>query len=340
MTDIDYPALGWTAHFARQAKADSALPLRISEVQRSTITAFGPNGSQTLRAPEGTGTLAVGDWVTADNGEVSRVFDRQSLIKRRAAGTDVREQLIAANVTTVGIVSSCNADFNERRIERYLVLAADAGCLPLVILTKADQCGEPEEYVRRAERLSPLLTAVAIDATDPLEIKRLHAWCRAGDTLALLGSSGVGKTTIRNGLTGEQAVTQSIREDDAKGRHTTTSRSLVRTLAGGWLIDTPGMRALRLSDVSEGIEAVFSDIEDMAADCRFSDCAHETEPGCAVQAAIEAGTLEVDRLRRWRKLKAEDARNSESVAEARARAKGFGRMVKGAMKAKRQDQRD
>ena len=335
MTIQTYADLGWTAHFARQAEADAIHPLRITEVHRTAVTALGPNGAVSLTVEDGTGTLAVGDWVAATGGAVVRLFDRESGLKRQAAGEASREQLIAANITTLGIVTSCNADFNERRLERYLVLAADAGCLPLVILTKADQTADANEYVRRTERLSPLLTAIAIDATDPLEIKRLHAWCRPGDTLALVGSSGVGKTTIRNALTGEEAATQGIREDDAKGRHTTTSRAMVRTVAGGWLIDTPGMRALPLIDVSDGIEAVFADIEDLTLSCRFSDCAHETEPGCAVQAAVANGTLEADRIRRWRKLKAEDMRNSESVAEERKRDKGYGKMVKGAMAQKR-----
>lgn len=340
MTDTSYADLGWTTHFVRQADAMASQPLRISEIHRNTVSALSPAGPQILTSHNGTGTLAVGDWVLAEDGAVHRILDRQSLIKRRGAGTDVHEQLIAANITTLGIVSSCNADFNERRLERYLVLAADAGCLPLVILTKADQTDDPGGYVRRAERLSPLLTAVAIDATDPIDIRRLHPWVRSGDTLALVGSSGVGKTTIRNALTGETAAVQTIREDDAKGRHTTTSRALVRTLAGGWLIDTPGMRALRLTDASEGIDTVFSDIEELSLACRFRDCGHGTEPGCAVLEAIAVGNLEPDRLRRWRKLRAENQHNTETVAQSRARKKEFGKMVKSVMKQKRLERDD
>ena len=328
MTMLTYADLGWTAFFARQANAETAKPFRVAGVHRTAITAISTDGTVTLRTSDETGTLAVGDWVTAEDGVVIHVFDRQSNLKRRASGTDAREQLIAANVTTLGIVSSCNADFNEGRLERYLVLAADAGCLPIVILTKADQSEDPEAYVLRAAQLSPLLTAIAIDATDPLDIQRLHAWCRAGDTLALVGSSGVGKTTIRNSLTGDDAATESIREGDAKGRHTTTSRSLVRTKAEGWLIDTPGMRALRLSDVATGIETVFADIEELAAACRFSDCAHETEPDCRVQAAIQDDSLDLARFHRWQKLRAEDNRNSETIAQARARDKGFGKIIR------------
>lgn len=337
MTDLTYADLGWSAHFAALADATETQPFRIAEVHRDHVTAISPDGTVTLRAPDGTGTLAVGDWVRAEHGVVAEIYPRQSRLARRAAGEDARLQLIAANVTTLGIVSSCNDDFNLRRIERYLVLAADAGCLPLVVLTKADLADDAPDFVRRAQALSPLVTALAIDATDPGEIARLHPWCRPGDTLALVGSSGVGKTTIRNALTGEDAATAGIREDDAKGRHTTTSRALVRTRAGGWLIDTPGMRALRLADASEGIERVFADIEALALDCRFADCAHEAEPGCAVRAAMEDGTLEPERLRRWNKLRAEERRNTETLAEARARDKGFGRMVKGVKARKRME---
>ena len=225
----------------------------------------------------------------------------------------------------------------KRQLERYLILAADADCLPLIILTKADQTEDTSDYVRKSSALSPLVTALAIDATDAHDIALLHPWCRTGDTLALVGSSGVGKTTIRNALTGDAADTQAIREDDARGRHTTTSRALLRTTVGGWLIDTPGMRALRLFDVSDGIEAVFADIEELAVGCRFNDCAHDTEPGCLVQKALADGRLDAERMARWKKLKAEDLRNSETVAEGRARAKGFQKGVKSAMSRKRQE---
>lgn len=333
MNNTTLADLGWSDHFARQL--DGAHPFRITEVHRDTVTALSTTGEHRLSAPMGTGAVAVGDWVTATNESIDRVLTRHSVLERRTAGTDVRLQLIAANVTTLAIVTSCNADFNEARLERYLVLAAEADCLPLIVLTKADQSEDTKTYLKKAERLSPLVTALALNAKDQSDVQRLSPWVKPGDTLALVGSSGVGKTTLRNALTGQAAATQDIREDDARGRHTTTARAMVRTTLGGWLIDTPGMRALRLSGASDGISAVFEDIEELAGRCRFNDCAHETEPGCAIQNAIKEGSLDPDRLKRWRKLVSEEERTTETVAQARARDKGFGKLVKGAMAQKK-----
>lgn len=325
--------LGWSDHFERQIDGDPVF--RITQVHRDTVTALSTTGQHSLNAPMGTGQIAVGDWVSATDGIIEQVLTRSSVLERRTAGTDAKLQLIAANVTTLAIITSCNADFNEARLERYLVLAAEADCLPLIVLTKADQTDDARSFQRRAERLSPLVTALTLNAKDQSDVERLAPWVKPGDTLALVGSSGVGKTTLRNALTGQTAATQDIREDDARGRHTTTSRAMVRTTLGGWLIDTPGMRALRLSGASDGISAVFEDIEALATKCRFNDCAHETEPGCAIQGAIKDGFLDPERLKRWRKLVNEEERNTETIAQARARDKGFGKMVKGAMAQKK-----
>lgn len=330
LTDFDLSGLGWSDHFARQIGEDDTTlaPLRIAEVHRDRLRAIGPGGPCTLLPAESTGAYAVGDWVLSDGARALRRLEPFSDLARRAAGQDAHMQRIAANLDTLAVVTSCNADFNPARIERYLALAHSANCLPLIVLTKADLAKDPRHYLRAAERISPLASAFALDATDPQDVDRLTAWCRNGQTLALVGSSGVGKTTLRNTLTGEGAATQDIREDDAKGRHTTTARSLVPTRAGGWLIDTPGMRELQLAGAEEGISAVFDDIETLARDCRFRDCAHEAEPGCAVRAAIAAGDLDPERLLRWQKLLREDRYNSETVAEARARGKAFGKMVR------------
>ncbi|EYD74551.1 putative GTPase [Rubellimicrobium mesophilum DSM 19309] len=330
MIDTDLSSLGWTPHFARQVTPGEPLsPARVAEVQRSHLTVL-PGGLRLL-APEGTGRFAVGDWLLHDGTRAVRRLDPLTELSRKVAGDSSERQLLAANVDTLGIVTSCNADFSAARLERYLAVALSAGCLPLVILTKADQAGDPERYLREARRLSPLVTALALNALDPEEVARLHPWVAAGQTLALVGSSGVGKTTLQNGLTGTEALTQGIREDDAKGRHTTTARSLRPTVAGGCLIDTPGMRELGMLEAAEGISAVFADIEDLARGCRFRDCAHEGEPGCAVQAAIAAGDLEADRLHRYQKLEREDRFHTESLHERHARTRAWAKATRAGM---------
>lgn len=332
-----YPDLGWSSFFAAQAGVDPHLvPFRIAAVHRDRLTGLSPHSEHPLLAPAGqtTGGFAVGDWVLADDtNRITQLLDRRTELKRRAAGTDAQSQLIAANVDVLFITSSCNADFNPARLERYLALANQAGCYPVVVLTKADTCDDPRDYVTQAEALAPFLTVLPVNAHDGEDLRRVAEWCPAGQTGALLGSSGVGKTTLTNGLTGSVDATAGIREDDAKGRHTTTYRSLRRMTNGGWLIDTPGMRALRLLDAGEGVDAVFADLLELAAACRFSDCSHQGEPGCAIEAAITAGELDPDRLYRWQKLQREDRYNSETVAEARARHREFGKMIKSVQRA-------
>jgi ribosome biogenesis GTPase / thiamine phosphate phosphatase len=201
---------------------------------------------------------------------------------------------------------------------------------------------EADWFRRRAERLSPLVAAVALNATQPADAARLAPWCRDGHTLALVGSSGVGKTTLQNALTGAAEATAAIREDDARGRHTTTARALRPTCFGGWLIDTPGMRELGLAQAAAAIDEVFADVTDFADRCRFADCRHEGEPGCAVAAAVDAGQVDPARLARWLKLRREDRHASETLAERRERDRSLGRLHRGgrmqaAMKRRRWD---
>ncbi|MGR3723799.1 ribosome small subunit-dependent GTPase A [Abyssibius alkaniclasticus] len=329
MTYSTLADLGWSAHFARQLDDDSTgTPARLCEIHRDRVEALSPAGPLTLRSPDSMGAYAVGDWVLARDGLVLSRLERLTTVSRRAAGEAAQQQLIAANVDTLGIVTSCNDDFNVARLERYLALAAMGGSLPLIILTKADLTDEPDDFRRQAEALSPMVSAIALNVHDAAAVDQLTPWCKAGQTLALVGSSGVGKTTLQNALTGIIDATQDIRSDDGKGRHTTTARALRPTLAGGWLIDTPGMRELRLTDAAEGIDAVFDDIVSLITRCKFNDCAHEAEPGCAVQAAIAAGALDAGRLKRWRKLKNEDRYSTESVHDARARFRKLGKMYK------------
>lgn len=329
MTQHDLASLGWSTHFARQLAADDPLtPARVTEVQRTHLATLGPAGPLDLTARDGTGTFAVGDWLLHDGNRARQRLAPLTEIARRGAGASPDPQLIAANVDTLGIVTSCNQDFNIARLERYLAVAIAAGCLPLVILTKADQSADAARFLSQAQRLSPLITALALDARDADAVARLLPWADKGQTLALVGSSGVGKTTLQNALTGVAAVTQAIREDDARGRHTTTYRALRPTTAGGWLIDTPGMRGLGMSSAGDGIAATFADIADLARACRFGDCRHGNEPGCAVQAAIASGDLDPARLKRRQKLEREDQRNTEAWHERHARYRAFGRAAR------------
>ncbi len=257
-----------------------------------------------------------------------RLLDRTSLLKRRAAGETGADQLIAANVDTLFIVTSCNADFNPARLERYLALAAEGGAEAVILLTKADTVDDPHDFVARASVLKHNLIALPINARSPDLAQTLSDWCRRGRTVALVGSSGTGKSTITSALTGIDLARQDIRENDAKGRHTTTYRALYPMTTGGWIIDTPGMRELRLADAGDGIAETFADVTDLIPHCRFRDCAHEAEPGCAVRAAIDDGSLDPARLTRWRKLMREDAHATASLAESRARERQWGRRVK------------
>ncbi len=337
MTSDLLAGLGWSDHFARQTgPEDTGRPARLTAIHRTRLDALGPDGPLSLVPHLPASEFAVGDWVLAEGERTTRLLDRQTLLARAAAGGGTERQLIAANVDTLGIVTSCNADFNPARLERYLALALGAGCLPLILITRADTVDDPESYRRQAEALSPLVTALTLNARDPEEARRLDPWCRDGQTLALVGSSGVGKTTLQNALTGTADLTAGIREDDAKGRHTTTRRGLRATLSGGWIIDTPGMRELRILDIGDGLDAVFDDIADLAAQCRFRDCAHDTEPGCAVQEAVAEGRLDPARLARWRKLQREEVVASASIAETRAKDRAFGRMAREAKEIRRQ----
>ena len=332
--------LGLSPFFTQQLSFDEiehGQLARVFQVQRSLLIVG--NGSTTWSVSPGGNWFqmpaeeraTVGDWLVLDShGEkILRLLDRKSVFKRVAAGTKIDVQLMAANIDILFIVSSCNEDFNESRLERYLALAREAGVDPVIILTKADLTREAQEFRERAETVGGGSPVELVNALAPSSLASVKKWISKGTTIALAGSSGVGKSTLVNSLAGQiLASTGNIREQDAKGRHTTTYRELFVLPAGGLLIDLPGIRELRLGEVGTGVNEVFDDIDVLARQCRFADCQHHDEPGCAVQLAIQAGTLDERRLKNYEKLAREDARHSATLAEQRQKDKAFGKMVK------------
>ena len=312
-------ALGWTSFYVDQLSDDEAslVPMRVATVHRSRMTATTGRDSTRLVLGHNVRTtdFAVGDWVLVepDTSLLVRRLDRHSLLQRRTEGGR-DHQLIAANVDTLFIVTSCNDDFNPARLERYLALSNEAGTTPVIVLTKADQTTELDRYKTEAAAIQRDLTVVTVNGKSPDAAKVLAPWCGAGQTVALIGSSGVGKSTLLNTLADkapdEAQATGGIRESDAKGRHTTTSRSLHSIEGGGWVIDTPGMRTLHVSDLSVGLDVLFAEIVEQADNCRFRNCTHAHEPGCAVQAAVARGEIDAARLDRWHKLQDENRSNT------------------------------
>lgn len=334
-------SIGWQPFFQQQLSLEeweNAKPGRIVEQYRSELEVLTEAGKQILPVTSSTPTVTVGDWVllSSDQQRIDRMLDRLSCFQRFAAGSRVATQLIAANVDTAFIVCSLNDDFNLNRIERYLSLANDAGTESVVVLSKVDLCPNPEERRQQVQRLDNLLNVELVNALDAHSVAALNPWCQSGKTVVLLGSSGAGKSTLTNTLLGKEAqATQSIREDDSKGRHTTTGRSLLMMPDGGMILDTPGMRELQLADCESGVEATFAEITELALSCRFSDCRHETEPGCAVQGALANGELDERRLRNYGKLLREQEKNGLSLAERRVSEREFARHVQQAMANKR-----
>jgi ribosome biogenesis GTPase len=256
---------------------------------------------------------AVGDFVAlrakGDSGSavIQAVLPRRSAFVRRAAGARSEPQVLAANVDTVFLVMGLDGDFNLRRVERTLVLAWDSGASPVLLLNKADLCPDVDERRAEVERSAPGVPVCVVAAKAGSGLEALEPWLKPGRTVVLLGSSGVGKSTLVNRLLGreKQKTREVIENADQRGRHTTTHRELVELPGGALLIDTPGLRELQLWSDGAGLEAAFDDLSRVAADCRFTDCGHGSEPGCAVRAAVESGRLDPARLSSYKKLAAE-----------------------------------
>jgi ribosome biogenesis GTPase len=307
-------SFGWNELWARQLE-DFLQPGRVVGEDRVGCEILTEHGL--CRVPE---HAAVGDWVGLDAaGRVRQVLPRRTQLARRAAGRPDRQQVVAANVDRVFIVTSANQDWNPRRVDRYVVAARDGGAEPVVVLSKVDLCPDPAALAAVLPRGLPVIAASALHGDG---IAELRAWIPAGTTATLVGSSGVGKSSLINRLLGDEAAapldTGGIREHDDRGKHTTTRRQLMPIAGGGVVIDTPGMRSLGLWLAADTIDAAFTDVTEFADGCRFRDCAHAGEPDCAVRAAVEAGWLAEERIASWHKLRRE-AKRQEDRAHRRSR---------------------
>ncbi len=340
--------LGWSERFAQSFAAQAAssdVPARVITVHRNRVIVAGEFGecaavlASVVRDAASADRPATGDWVALRPGDaggdaqVRAVLARQSAFTRRAAGEKAVPQIVASNVDRVFIVTALPDDVNVRRLERYLAVAWESGALPVVILTKADQVDNVDEWLATVRASAPGVNVIAVSTVSGAGIDALEEHLPAGSTIALLGSSGVGKSTLVNHLSGHTLMRTAGVRDDGRGRHTTTHRELVRLPGGVLVIDTPGMRELQLWSGASGLEQAFDDITALSAECRFADCVHGAEPGCAVRQALDAGLLDAERLASWRKLVREVARaelvaNPVAAAAERAKLKSLMRSVR------------
>lgn len=269
---------------------------------------------------------AVGDWVALrrlpgeDRGVIEAVLPRRSKFSRKVAGFDVDEQVVAANVDIVFLVSALNQDLNLRRIERYLTLAWDSGAQPVIVLTKSDLLDDVARAVGEVAEIAPGVPVHAISNETGDGLDEIATYLDGVPTIALMGSSGVGKSSLINRLAGDDVMKVADIRWDGKGRHTTSHRELIRLPQGAWMIDTPGMRELQLWDATEGLETAFADIVELAAECKFNDCEHDSEPDCAVKEAIASGRLDAERFASYQKQLREMAALARKIDKRLANA--------------------
>jgi ribosome biogenesis GTPase len=348
---LSLSGLGWNESFERAwsehvAEREAA---RIVAVHKNRYLIATADGDM---AAEVTGRLlygvdspldlpTVGDWVAVQILDdrsfavIHSVLPRFSLIKRKTPGKTIDLQLVAANIDTVFIVQAADADFNLRRLERYLVIALESNIEPVLLLSKIDQIDDAalQDRLASVAKIEPTLSVVALSNLTGQGLDQLQERLMPGRTYCLLGSSGVGKTTLLNRLLGEDLyATGEVREKDQRGRHVTTARQLSRLAGGALIIDTPGMREVGAIGQSTGIESAFSDIEELAIGCRFADCSHVHETGCAVREAVENGELDAKRYENYLKLRRESAYHERSYLEKRQKDKAFGKMAKEILK--------
>jgi ribosome biogenesis GTPase len=330
--------LGWDAGWAEAFEpfaGDGHRPARVVAVHRDTSVvrdaagdqSAGVSGSFRFAALAQSDFPTVGDWVAVDgSGVIDGVLPRRSAFRRMASDASRRgarlddEQIMAANIDVALLVAGLDSDFNLRRIERYLAVAWSSAITPVVVLNKSDLADDVDGRLVAVEAVAPGVPAIPVSARTGAGLDDLLVHLRPGSTAAILGSSGVGKSTLVNALLGEERqATAAVRENDSRGRHTTTHRELFELPGGALLVDTPGIRALEVLGADEGVDVAFDDVADIAAACRFSDCRHEGEPGCAIRAALADGSLTADRLASHRKLERELARVARE-GDPRARA--------------------
>ena len=276
-----------------------------------------------------TGDFVMVNYIENGDSQIHATLPRKTFFSRRDPTPGRSEQAVAANFDYVFIMQSLNQDFNPKRLERYLTLAWQSGATPVILLTKADLVEDYWDYLTQVERVAAGVNTHVVSAHTGFGLNRLNAYLQPGKTVVFLGSSGVGKSSLVNALAGETVMTvNAIREDDSKGRHTTTHRQLIRLQNGVMIIDTPGMRELGMWDVSEGLGDAFADVERFLGKCRFSDCKHEREPGCAIRAAIAAGELDVARWESYQKLKEEAVDRDEMLRRKREWSKGVAKFTR------------
>jgi ribosome biogenesis GTPase / thiamine phosphate phosphatase len=355
MDVLSLDQLGWSAAFATDHAPHAAVgrePARIMAEDRGSYVVRTADGERraaiTGRFRHETGGdpsafPAVGDWVAIDggpdDGAIHAVLPRRTSIVRQAPGNRTAAQVVGANVDVVFIVVSLNLDLNLRRLERYLAVAWESGAEPVVVLSKADLVDDPTPLLAEVERIAIGAAILTVSAIDGRGLDEIRARIGSGRTVAFVGSSGVGKSTLLNRLAGEvRAAVKEIREDDARGRHTTTRRQLHILPEGGLVLDTPGMRELALWD-PDGVEQSFPDIDELVTTCRFGNCRHNGEPGCAIAAALTSGSLEASRYEAWQKLEREARHQLRRVdglarAEERRKWKAIGKAVNKHMEAK------
>jgi ribosome biogenesis GTPase len=310
LPEFDIGALGWNAALAEQLEP-GLVPGRVIAAHRAAYDVQTEDDLVRTRLPgrllhENT-DVAVGDWVGLGDGLIRTVLPRSSALVRNAAGRATQAQTLAANIDIAFVVSSLGPELEPRRIERYLVTIWESGATPEIVLTKADRLEDPWPMVAEVEAVALGVPVHVVSSITGQGLDALRARIQPGTTAVLVGSSGVGKSTLVNRFVGhEQMAVKEVREDDDEGRHTTSHRELILLPGGGIVIDTPGIRELQLWDASEsGMSETFSDVEELAAECKFNDCTHTSEPDCAVLAAVADGTLSNERLQSWFKLQRE-----------------------------------